>query len=152
MPSHPNSLANLDPFKPGHDARRNTRGRRPGSTTIKEWWNTLLAEDDDGIPKYTLENIRSFTNAPDDDPDVSTAKRIAARHILEMEAGGRTGRELAALIFDRTEGKAPAYVTLHAADCKPKRIILIDPSAPPGLPGHVGGLEGTSDNEQGADP
>jgi len=123
---HPNSLKALEPFRRGHDPRRDTRGRRPGSTTIKEWWNTLLAEDSDGIPKYTLQDIRSFTDAPDDDPAVSPAKRIAARHILEMEAGGRTGRELTALMFDRTEGKAAAYLTLTAesADLS-KRVVLV---------------------------
>ena len=44
-------------------------------------------------------------DGPSDDESVSPAKRIAARHIVELVKGGRTGREIMASVFDRTEGR-----------------------------------------------
>ncbi len=123
---HPNSLKNLEPFKPGHDARRNVKGRRPAGAVLREWWSALSHEED-GKARYTQQQIRAFADAADDDANVTPLKRIAARHLLEMGAGGRTGREISSLMFDRTEGRAPNFVTLRqeSTDLPPKRIILI---------------------------
>ena len=125
MRTNPNSLANLSPFKSGADWKGNAKGGRRLGATLKDWWNALAREDEDGVPKYTMKQIAEIADAADDDPMVSPAKRIAARHLLEMARGGRTGREITALVFDRTEGKAPQSLNLTAGP-EVKRIVLVD--------------------------
>jgi len=134
MGRHPNSLAALraHEFKSGAEWNGNTKTRRCGAS-IKEWWNALSKENDDGVAKYTMEQIEDITNAPADDPKVSPAKRIAARHIIEMAKGGRTGREITALVFDRTEGKAPQQLHMTGGP-EVKRIILMGQDELPALP------------------
>ena len=95
-------------FKPGHSG--NPDGR-PAGTSIREWWNYLLAENE-GIPKYTVRDLWAIREAPDDDPKVSTAKRIAAAMIIDALKGGRRAIEVTALIFDRTEGRPAQTVNL----------------------------------------
>ena len=61
---------------------------------------------------------------------MSPAKKIAAQHLVEMARGGRTGREITALVFDRTEGKAPQNLNLTGGPTV-KRIVLSDERALP---------------------
>ncbi len=126
MARHPNSLANLGPaYKRGAEWTGNAKGGRRLGATIKDWWNALSREDENGVPKYTMKQIAAFADAPDDDPKVSSAKKIAAQHLVEMARGGRYGREITALVFDRTEGKAPQNVNLTGGPAV-KRIVLSD--------------------------
>ena len=90
-------------FKPGQSG--NPKGRPRIGMSIREWWNQLSAEDEDGQPRYTVAEIRAIADAKDDDPKISVTKRAAARQLLEMAKGGRQGREIAQLVFDRTEGR-----------------------------------------------
>ena len=69
---HPNSMANLRRFKSGSEWNGNTKTRRPGAT-LREWWNALSKENDDGKPKYSMQDIEAIMTAPADDPDVSPA-------------------------------------------------------------------------------
>jgi len=126
---HPNSLANLRRFKAGAEWEGNKAGARRCGATIREWWNNLTKEDANGKPKYSMEQIAAITNAPADDTEVSPAKRIAARHIVEMAKGGRTGAEISRMVFDRTEGKAPQHVSVSGGP-EVKRIVLIDQALP----------------------
>ena len=99
-------------FKPGQSG--NARGRPRGGATVREWWNRLLDEDDQGRPKFTVQALWNIAEAENDDPDVSPTKRIAARSILDMIKGGRTGREALAQLFDRTEGRPSQSVNINA--------------------------------------
>ena len=90
----------------------NSRGRPRASATVREWWNRLLEEDDDGNPKFTVSEIWHLAEAKNDDKTISPAKRIAARMITEMVNGGRQGREVLALLFDRSEGRPSQNVNL----------------------------------------
>ena len=125
-----NSQANLRPhqFKSGAEWNGNAKGGRRLGATVRDWWNSLSRENDDGVPKYSMKQIEAFADAPSDDESVSPAKKIAARQIVEMAKGGRTGREIMALVFDRTEGRAPQSLNLTAGP-EMKRIILVDERA-----------------------
>ena len=112
------------PFKAGDGWAGNKLTRRLGAS-IKDWWNALSKENEDGHPKYTMAQIGAFANAPLEDTKVSPAKRIAARHIIEMAQGGRTGREITALVFERTDGKAPQHFSVSGGP-EVKRVILMD--------------------------
>ena len=129
---HPNSMANLRRFKSGSEWNGNKNSRRLGAT-VREWWNALSKENDDGKPKYSMQDIEAIMTAPADDPDVSPAKRIAARHIIEMAKGGRTGAEISRMVFDRTEGKAPQQLHMTTGP-EVKRIILMGEGDLPVLP------------------
>ena len=125
------SMAGLTPFKSGAEWNGNHRGGKIGAS-VREWWNNLCRENEDGVAKYSMQDIKKIIDAPADDKKVSPAKRIAARHILEMTKGGRTGREVSALVYDRTEGKAPQSVNLTGGP-EIKTIVLMD-QAQPALP------------------
>jgi len=102
-----NSLNALKPnqYKSGAEWKGNAKGGRRLGATVRDWWNSLAREDENGVPKYTLAEIEAFADAPSDDESISPAKKIAARHITELVKGGRVGREIMHLIFDRTEGR-----------------------------------------------
>ncbi len=89
---HPNSQANLQPFQNGYDPRRG-RGPCAAGTTILRWINELLAESEDDTPRYSFAEIRAIAEAPDDDARISTAKRAAARQLVEMTKAGKSGLE-----------------------------------------------------------
>ncbi len=111
---HPNSLANLKPhrFRKGHDPSRRI-GARSAGATIREWWNILCEEDDDGNALYDDDELRRIA----DDPKDSHTKRLAAREILQAHEEGltkfgkRLGSDSLDRIMDRTEGKP--VQTLH---------------------------------------
>ena len=124
-----NQRANLKPFEAGDGWRGNAKGGRRLGATVKDWWNALGREDDDGVPKYTMAEIKNIADAPDGDAKVSPAKRIAARHVIEMAAGGRTGREVSAMLFDRTEGRPSQHISVDSGP-ELKRIVLVDQAAP----------------------
>lgn len=42
-------------FQPGESG--NPRGRRRAAASIREWWNTLMEEDDQGAPRYTVRDL-----------------------------------------------------------------------------------------------
>ncbi len=127
------SIANLRPFKSGSEWTGNVKGGRRLGATVRDWWNALSREDENGVAKYTMDDIEAIRAAPKDDPKVSPAKRIAATHICEMVRGGRTGREISALVFDRTEGRAPQQLHMTGGP-EVKQIILMDQAALPALP------------------
>ncbi len=79
-------------WKPGQSGNR--AGRPRIGASICEWWNRLAEEDEDGKPSFTVAQLHEIANAPDDDPKISAPKRIAARHILDLIEGGKTGRQL----------------------------------------------------------
>ena len=83
MPSgeNSNSQAALAPhqYKRGAEWTGNRKGGRRFGATLRDWWNALGIEDEDGVPKYTLDEIAAIADAPGDDKSVSQAKRIAAR-------------------------------------------------------------------------
>jgi len=73
---HPNSLANLNPAKPGKV--RNPAGRRTAGAVVKEWLNSF-AEG-----KVTEQDLRRIAR----DPSVDWARRTAAERMLRtLEAG-----------------------------------------------------------------
>ena len=121
---NPNSQAALAPhqYKRGAEWTGNRKGGRRFGGTLRDWWNALGIEDEDGVPKYTLDEIAAFADAPGDDKSVSQAKRIAARHHIEMAKGGRLGREVLSLLYDRTEGRAPLTIDFGSH-------LTIDPAA-----------------------
>ena len=133
--SQPASLAAIAPhqFRSGAEWNGNRNGGRKIGGSVREWWNALSREDGDGKPKYTVAQIKRIADAKDDDKNISAAKRIAARHILEMMGGGRTGREVSAMIFDRTEGKPQQSVHLSGGP-EVKTIVLRDERLDPALP------------------
>ncbi len=126
---HPNSLKNLKPYKPGAEWTGGGGSKRVGAS-LREWWNSLAHEDADGNPRYTQEQIRAFADAPDDDKKVSPMKRAAARHLIEMGTGGRTGREVSAMMFDRVEGRPSQHISVDSGP-EVKRIVLMDQQALP---------------------
>jgi len=103
---HPNSLANLNHFKKGHDSRRRI-GARSAGATIREWWNILCETDEDGYTLYDDQELRCIA----DDPKEAHPKRLAAKEILQAHEEGltkfgkRLGAESLDRIMDRTEGK-----------------------------------------------
>ncbi len=99
-------------FRPGESG--NPRGRRRAAASIREWWNTLMEEDDQGAPRYTVRDLWNIAEAAADDRTMPPAKRAAARMVLELVKGGRAAREVAALIFDRTEGRRAQSINLSA--------------------------------------
>ena len=111
---HANSLANLKPhrFRKGHDPRRRV-GARSAGATIREWWNILCEEDEDGRALYDDDELRRIA----DDPKESHPKRFAAKEILQAQEEGltkfgkRLGSDSLDRIMDRTEGKP--VQTLH---------------------------------------
>ena len=121
---HPATRESLKPydFRPGN---KYGKGAKRVGESIRGWWNALTYEADDGTAAFTLKDIKGFANAREDSKQVSPAKRIAAKHILEMMAGGRTGREVSSLVFDRTEGKAPQSISIEGGP-EVKQIILRD--------------------------
>ncbi|MFB3112416.1 MAG: hypothetical protein ACE10G_10320 [Gemmatimonadales bacterium] len=128
---HPNSLENLQPpFQCGHDPRR---GRRPcaAGTTILRWINELLAESADDTPRYSFAEIRAIAEAPDDDPKISTAKRAAARQLVEMIKSGKSGLEALGLVFDRTTGRPPQAIHVTSEESTTIRVVLLDRTASP---------------------
>ena len=90
-------------FKPGQSG--NPRGRSKTAASIREWWNVLCEENEDGSAKYTVRDLWHIAEAEDNDETVPATKRIAARQIIEAIKGGREGREIVSMIFDRTEGR-----------------------------------------------
>ena len=80
--------------------------------TLKMWWSTLAAENEFGIPKYTLQMLKEISGADDDDANVSITKRVAAQNWIDMAKGGRDGRDMLSLLFDRTEGRPNQSVAL----------------------------------------
>ena len=108
------------PFKKGQSG--NPAGSKRATTTLRQWWNWLLREDDQGKPKYTVADIWLFAEAENNDPNISPAKRIAARHIIEAVEGGSRGIEVVKLIFDRTEGKPAQSIHMSGS-------LVADPAA-----------------------
>ena len=121
---HPNTLANLQPFKKGKEWT-GRKGSRPCGLLVKRYWNELMEEDDDGVPKYTLNQFQKIAGAKPNSKIVSMAKRIAARNLIDAMEGGSKGREILSLMFDRIEGKAPQSLNLTGGP-DVKRIILVD--------------------------
>lgn len=117
MPSgeHPNSRANLTPFKSGDGWNGCRHGGTKLGQTWRMWLSKLLEEDEDGNPKYTTEHIREIAEAPDDDATVSPSKRMAAQRLLEGLESGKDGREALSLMLDRTEGKPHQSMTLDGS-------------------------------------
>ena len=108
---HPNTIAARKPFKSGKDW--NGKGGGPSAgMTLKMWWSTLAAENEFGIPKYTLQMLKEISGADDDDANVSITKRVAAQNWIDMAKGGRDGRDMLSLLFDRTEGRPNQSVAL----------------------------------------
>ena len=113
---HPNSRANLRPFSAGAAWKGNSAGRPAVGPSFREWINRLLKQDDEGNPKYTLADMKAIAQAPDDDPKVSSLRRIAARLIVDFADGSSTAaRDALNLIFDRTEGRPPQTAIIHAS-------------------------------------
>lgn len=84
--------------------------------SFRDWINSLAKEDDQGRPKYTLAAIKEIAGSPDDDTNVSTVKRIAARLIVDMAEGSTVAaREALDLILNRTEGRPPQTAIIHAS-------------------------------------
>jgi len=107
-------------FRPGVSG--NPRGSKRGSASVREHWNALLAEDADGRPKHTLTDLWHIVEAENGDRTVSTARRIAARQIIEAVKGGRRGLEALSMIFDRTEGRPSQSVLVSGS-------LVADPAA-----------------------
>lgn len=111
---HPNSLANLRPFKPGAAWTGNTAGRPAVGPSFREWANRLMKEDEEGKTKYTLEEIKAIADAPQDDRNVSPLKRGVARLIVDFAEGSPTAaRDALNLIFDRLEGRPPQTAIIY---------------------------------------
>ncbi len=127
---HPNSQANLRPFQNGYDQRRG-RGPCAAGTTILRWINELLAESEDDTPRYSFAEIRAIAEAPDDDPKVSTAKRAAARQLVEMTKAGKSGIEALGLVFDRTTGRPAQAIHVTSEEQTSIRVVLLDRTASP---------------------
>lgn len=73
-------LANLRPFKPGQSG--NPSGRKPGGAVVLEYINAFLAVDDDGVPRYTQNEIQAVI----DNESAPPAAVAAARQVLLMMA------------------------------------------------------------------
>ena len=129
MSQHPNSRANLTPFKRGAAWNGNPKGGRRMGACLADWLNAFAIEYEDGSFKYTKQQIIGFANAPDDDLTVSPTKRIAAQNYVEMWRGGRTGREVQSMVMDRLEGKPPQSLSLTGGP-EQKRIVLVDERTP----------------------
>ena len=127
---HPNSQANLQPFQNGYDQRRG-RGPCAAGTTILRWINELLAESEDDTPRYSFAEIRAIAEAPDDDPKISTAKRAAARQLVEMTKAGKSGLEALGLVFDRTTGRPPQAIHVTSEESTTIRVVLLDRTESP---------------------
>ena len=113
---HPNSRANLQPWKPGQSG--NPKGRTTFGATYREWVAEFAREDDSGAPKYSMAALREIANADDDAP-VSAPKRLAAVDMLEALEGGQQRHAAANRLFDRSEGK-PGQSIAISADAAPQ--------------------------------
>ena len=138
-----NSIGVATRFQPGQSG--NPAGAKRGCASIREHWNALLGENADGEPKYTLTDLWHITEAPNDDPKISTARRIAAKQIIEAVEGGRHGLDVIQAIFDRTEGKAPMRLSLSGGP-EQKRIILMDQATPGNVFGDMKLIEDASES------
>jgi len=105
---HPNSLANLQPWKPGQSG--NPTGRTTFGATYREWVCEFAREDDNGVSTYSLGDLRTIATAPDD-ADVSAPKRLAATDMLQALEGGRQRHAAADRLFDRSEGRPAQTVS-----------------------------------------
>jgi hypothetical protein len=93
---HPNSLANLNPIKPGEV--RNPTGKRSAAWSVREWWNAMS--------EWSHQQIEAIAN----DVTETAAKRAAAqRWIAALDPTGRPGDELDR-ILDQTGGKPKQQV------------------------------------------
>ena len=79
---HPNSQANLIPWKPG--VSPNPKGRPAGVTYVSEWVNALLTTSDNGTSKYRKSDLEKIVDQ--EDPGVS--KAIAAQWLLNCMKSG----------------------------------------------------------------
>ena len=79
---HPNSQANLIPWKPGFSP--NPNGRPRGVMYVSEWVNILLGRDSDGNPKYGKSDLEKIVKK--EDADVS--KSIAAAWLINCARSG----------------------------------------------------------------
>ncbi len=128
---HPNSRANLQPpFQHGYDARRG-RGPCAAGTTILRWINELLAESEDDTLRYSFAETRAIAEAPDDDGTISTAKRAAARQLVEMTKAGKSGIEALGLVFDRTTGRPAQAIHVTSEEQTSIRVVLLDRTESP---------------------
>ena len=63
---HPNSQANLIPWKPG--VSPNPKGRPAGVTYVSEWVNALLTTSDNGTSKYRKSDLEKIVDQEDVNP------------------------------------------------------------------------------------
>lgn len=113
---HPNSKKALaeNGFKPGFDPKRNLRGRPKIGATLRLWLHVLAEENDEGEPLYTLADIQTIADAPDDDKKIPVMKRAAAQVLVDICKGGKDAREALTLLLDRTEGRPSQNVNISA--------------------------------------
>ena len=109
---HPNSVANLKPWRHGESG--NPHGRTAVGMSYREWLNLLDAGDADGNAKYTDSDLEAMI----DDPTQTRAKRAAAADLLDMRR--RDYHKAVPLranpidrVCDRTEGKPIARVVVQ---------------------------------------
>ena len=129
MLAHPNTLANLRPWKPGQSG--NPAGRARGSVYISECLNALLIVDADGRPKCTKADLERIVT----DDNAAPAMVIAARRILSAMRDGKLPRGGAdpepGRDFDRIEGKPALAVHVTSEESTTIRVVLLDRTASP---------------------
>ena len=81
-------------WKPGQSG--NPRGQKRAAASIRQWWNILMEEDEEGVPQFTVRDLWQIREAKDDDRTVPPAKRIAAAMIIDALKGGRRAIEVTA--------------------------------------------------------
>ena len=104
-------------FKPGQSG--NPKGRPTVGASIHEWLHVLAEENEDGTPKFTIDEIRALTEAPDSDRSVSAAKRAAAQQLLAMTKEGRRPATLESSSLEPSRTNTRQFgrkCTTHGAD------------------------------------
>ncbi len=90
-----------------------------------------MAESEDDTPRYSFAELRAIAEAPDDDPKISTAKRAAARQLVEMIKAGKSGLEALGMVFDRTTGRLAQAIHVTSEEQTSIRVVLLDRTASP---------------------
>lgn len=102
MGQHPNSLANLRPWRRGQSG--NPNGRCPGVVYVSEFISSMLAVADNGTPACTKADLEKVVEDDSEPP----AKVIAARRVLSaMRTGDRWVQDRDGQLFPTSDNAEP---------------------------------------------